>query len=155
MRVRTYGFPEFFNEANPESSTRYTGTSSPTSKLVRPLCNCPTRVAPKAIRDPFLVPLGHRALDLAPRVALLDRAALVVQVLALRHRELDLGPRPVPVEARGHDRQALLRGRAEQPLDLAAVQQQLPRTLGVVVLARRLVGRDVHVAQPYLAVLDV
>ena len=37
MRVRTYWFPGFFNEANPESSTRYTGTSSPTSKLVRPL----------------------------------------------------------------------------------------------------------------------
>jgi len=35
--VRTYWFPGSFNEANPESSTRYTGTSSPTSKLVRPL----------------------------------------------------------------------------------------------------------------------
>ena len=39
MRVRTYWFPEFFNEADPESSTRYTGTSSSTSKLVRPLAN--------------------------------------------------------------------------------------------------------------------
>jgi hypothetical protein len=26
IRVRNYGFPGFFNEANPESSTRNTGT---------------------------------------------------------------------------------------------------------------------------------
>src|SRR3954451_21141364 len=112
MRVRTYGFPEFFNEANPESSTRYTGTSSPTSKLVRPLVIAPTRIAAERLRDP-LVALRHRALDLALGVALLDRAALVVQVLALRDGELDLCSRAVPVEAGGHDRQALLRCRAE------------------------------------------
>ena len=36
MRVRTYWVPGFFNEANPESSTRYIGTSRSTSKLFRP-----------------------------------------------------------------------------------------------------------------------
>jgi hypothetical protein len=35
--VRTYWFPGLFNEAHPESSTRYIVTSSSTSKLVRPL----------------------------------------------------------------------------------------------------------------------
>ena len=50
MRVRTYGFPEFFNEADPESSTRYIETSSPTSKLVRPLAT-PERVAVERLRD--------------------------------------------------------------------------------------------------------
>ena len=39
--VRTYWFPGFFNEANPESSTRYTETSSSTSKLFRPLATTP------------------------------------------------------------------------------------------------------------------
>ena len=36
MRVRTYGFPGLFNEANPESSARHIETVSSTSKLVRP-----------------------------------------------------------------------------------------------------------------------
>jgi hypothetical protein len=50
MRVRTYWFPGLFNEANPESSTRYTETSSSTSKLVRPLAT-PERVAAQGLRD--------------------------------------------------------------------------------------------------------
>ena len=41
MRVRTYGFPGEFYEANPGSSTRYIRTLSSTSKLVRPLCVAP------------------------------------------------------------------------------------------------------------------
>jgi hypothetical protein len=36
IRVRNYGFPGFFSEANPESSTRNTGTKTSTSNLVRP-----------------------------------------------------------------------------------------------------------------------
>ena len=48
--VRTYWFPGFFNEANPESSTRYIGTSSSTSKLFRPLAT-PIRVAVERLRD--------------------------------------------------------------------------------------------------------
>lgn len=36
MRVRTYGFPGLFYEANPESSARHIETVSSTSKLVRP-----------------------------------------------------------------------------------------------------------------------
>jgi hypothetical protein len=36
LGVRSYWFPGFFYEANPESSTRYIGNVSPTSKLVRP-----------------------------------------------------------------------------------------------------------------------
>ena len=72
--------------------------------------------------------------------------------LPRRERQLDLGPRSAEVDARGHERQAPLRGLAHQPLDLAPVEQQLARALGIVVLARGLVGRDVHVAQPDLAV---
>ena len=36
LGVRNYGFPGFFNEANPESSTRNTGTNYFTSNLSRP-----------------------------------------------------------------------------------------------------------------------
>jgi hypothetical protein len=36
IRVRNYGFPGFFYEANPESSARNTATKHSTSNLVRP-----------------------------------------------------------------------------------------------------------------------
>src|SRR4051795_4608712 len=48
-----------------------------------------------------------------------------------------LGPPAGEVQAGRDDRQALLAGLADQPLDLAPVQEQLPRALGLVVLARR------------------
>ena len=59
------------------------------------------------------------------------------------------------VDARRDERQpALLRARRDA-VDLAAVQQQLARTLGLVVLARGGgVGRDVDRVQPQLAVAD-
>ena len=42
-----------------------------------------------------------------------------------------------------------------EPVELAPVQQQLARALGIVVLARgRRVGRDVDGVQPQLAVAD-
>ena len=50
MRVRTYWFPGLFNEAHPESSTRYIVTSSSTSKLVRPRAT-PIRVAARNTGD--------------------------------------------------------------------------------------------------------
>src|SRR5919109_2822636 len=136
-------------------------TGGPTGRTSSRVGISPTSYRPSAymlvvnlhyVRHRAQIPFRHRALDLALRVALLDRPALVVEVLALRDRDLDLRARPVPVQARGHDRQALLGSRAEQPIDLAAVEQQLAGALGVVVVARRLVGGDVHVAQPHLAV---
>jgi len=36
MRVRNYGFPGIFYEANPGSSTRNTEASKSTSNLIRP-----------------------------------------------------------------------------------------------------------------------
>src|SRR5215204_4201248 len=102
-----------------------------------------------------LVALRHRPVDLALHVAILDRAALVVHVLALCQRQLHLRARALEVDPRGHDREALLGTRLHQALDLAPVQQQLPGALRLVVLTRRLVGRDVHVAQPDLAVPDL
>ena len=90
-------------------------------------------------------PRAETGLSSAPRapgrsralLALLDGAALVVLLLALGDRELDLRPRAREVDPRRHDRQPLLGRLADQPLDLALVQQQLARPLGIVVLARR------------------
>ena len=45
-------------------------------------------------QDGRLEALAQRAVDLAPLVALLERAALVVHVLAAGHRDLDLGVPP-------------------------------------------------------------
>ena len=83
MRVRTYWVPGFFNEANPESSTRYTGTSSSTSKLVRPLAT-PTRVAATALRAS---PRGHSQLAKALCGGTLD---------AMNETTQELPPEPGP-----------------------------------------------------------
>jgi hypothetical protein len=94
---------------------------------------------------------GHLALELA----LLDRPALVADVLAARQRDLDLRARPLEVHAGRDQGQPLLLGLADQPLDLALVHEELARPLRLVVLPLRgRVGRDVHVVQPHLTVLD-
>src|SRR3954449_3397660 len=87
------------------------------------------------------------ALHLALELALLDRLALVADVLAARERDLDLGAvARGEVEPGRAQRQPLLLGLADQALDLPPVHEQLARTLGLVVLARgRPVRRDVHV----------
>src|SRR5581483_8293610 len=91
----------------------------------------------------------QRALDLALRVAVDERAPLVPHVLAARERELDLDAPVLEVEARRHERQALLAHLAVEAVDLLAVQEQLPRPGRLVVRAVPLVvGRDLRVQEP-------
>src|SRR3954454_23919458 len=85
--------------------------------------------ASRAPRTRSAVP--HRLLDLAPRVLLLQVAALVLHVLPARERDFHLGATVLPVQARRDQRQALLARPAYQTLDLAPVQQQLARALGL------------------------
>ena len=100
--------------------------------------------APRFADGPFHVALG---------LAVADRLALVVEVLAAGQRDLDLGVRAGEVDPRRHQRQPALVDADREPVELAAVQQQLARALRVVVLARgRPVGRDVDGVQPQLAV---
>src|SRR5437764_471539 len=67
----------------------------------------------KLRRFPSATP-PHRPFHLAPGLALADRLALVVDVLAARQRDLDLRMRPLEVHARRHDGQpALAKGVAE------------------------------------------
>src|SRR5579875_3621623 len=129
------------------------------------------RIAPMAIRkmeEPMVIVVGYPdrtastrgaplPLHLAHRVALLDRLALVVEVLAARERDLHLcpGARAGEVDPGRHEREPPLLGAADEPLDLPAVEQELARALGVVVGARRRpVGRDVDPVEPHLAVPD-
>src|SRR4051794_6747483 len=65
-----------------------------------------------------LAPTAHGAVHLALLLALADRLALVVHVLAARQRELDLGVAVGEVHARRHDGQALLAHAPLQTLDL-------------------------------------
>src|SRR3954468_12063216 len=83
----------------------------------------------------------ERLLDLAAGVLFFQVAPLVLDVLAAGQRDLDLGSPVLPVEPRWDQRHPLLRGATDQPLDLAPVQQQLARALGLMVLAR---GRRVR-----------
>ena len=74
------------------------------------------------------------ALDLALHVAVADLAAAVALLLAAGERQLDLRPRALEVDPRRDQRQALALEAADQALDLVAVQEQLARPLGLVVL---------------------
>src|SRR6478736_9294716 len=101
--------------------------------------------------------LAQLTLHVSGDIAVSDRLALVEEVLTLRQRDLNFGSRPRTgeVHPRRHQGQATFLGSADQPLDLEAMQQQLSRSLGVVVLARRgTVRRDVGADQPHLAVAD-
>src|SRR6185312_406722 len=99
--------------------------------------------------------LAQLALHVARHLALLDRLALVEAVLALRERQLDLRARASEVDARRHEREAALSRSAEQPVDLAASEQQLAVALGrVVVVVGGRIRRDVEMVEPHFAVSD-
>src|SRR5579884_2942261 len=87
--------------------------------------------------DPLPPRLAQLALDLTARLTRADRFALVAHVLAACQRDLDLRARARPreVDASGHQRQPPLARAPRQPVDLAAVQEQLSRPLGVVVVS--------------------
>ena len=101
------------------------------------ILSTPAPQLPLAAAEPRSAPrFADGALDVALGLALADRLALVVEVLASRQRDLDLRVRAREVDPRGHQREAALWPRAREAVELAPVQQQLARALGVVVLAR-------------------
>src|SRR3954453_250649 len=100
-------------------------------------------------------PLLEVPLHLAADVAVGDLPAAITALLALGESQLELRPRSLEVDAHGYQRQAALRGLPDQPLDLAAVEQQLPGTVEFVVLVgRRKIGRYVRSPEPHLSAVD-
>ncbi len=58
------------------------------------------------------------------------------------------------MDVEGNEGQSLLLHRADQPANLASVEQQLPAAAGVVIhVAARLVGGDRETIEPHLAVV--
>src|SRR5262249_8282292 len=103
-----------------------------------------------------LAPCLQCALHLPLRVALHERAALVAHVLASGERELDLDAAVLEVEACPDERQAFLAHLPVQPVDLPAVEEELPGTRRIVVRPVALVvHRDLGAVQPRLAVANV
>src|SRR5262249_30663603 len=82
----------------------------------------------------LLVDTRQLPLDLA----LLDRLALVVELLAATQPQLDLGAVTFEVELERHEGQPLCAHAHLQANDFLAVQQQLARAHGVVVHVRAL-----------------
>src|SRR3954469_12198072 len=78
------------------------------------------------------------ALGLTGRLPLGEGLPLVVRLLATRQRDLDLGVAVLEVQRQRHDRQAGLLGLADQPMDLALLEQQLAHPAGGVVVPRAL-----------------
>src|SRR5258708_13956305 len=92
---------------------------------------------------------------LALPVAILDRLALVVGLLAGDQGDLDLGAAArIEIELQRHDRAALALDGADQLVDLLAVQQELarPARLMIEAVARGVFG-DVGIDQPGFAAL--
>src|SRR6185503_1911244 len=87
--------------------------------------------------------LAHEPRLVALPVALLFRLALVGLALALGEAELELGAAAlVEINGERHQRDAVALDRAGEPVDLAAMQQQLPRPLGLVIEARGGIERE-------------
>src|SRR5450759_211859 len=103
-----------------------------------------------------LARLGHLAVHVPLRVTIRDLATTVPRLLAARQPQLHLRPAAREVDRQGHDRQALGLGLAQELVDLAAMQQQLPGALGLVVEAdiRRPPRGDVQADDPGLVTLD-
>src|SRR5581483_2465847 len=103
--------------------------------------------APSSFERPFDLPLGISLGDVAPLVALL---------LAARDRQLDLHPPVLEIHPGRDDRHPLFAYRSVERVDLASVQEKLPRPRRLVVRAVPLrVDRDLEPVQPRLAVADV
>src|SRR5436305_8502613 len=101
-------------------------------------------------------PRLEHALDAALRLAVGDVAPLVAAFLAPPQGELDLGAAVLEVQAGRDEREALLGHLGGEPLDLAAVQEELALPVGVVRGDRGLlVRRDVQADEPELAVARV
>lgn len=81
---------------------------------------------------------------------------LVMELLALPHSNLDLDLAVLQIHLRGNEGQPFLLGRAEQLIDLLAMQQQFPLTNGEVVVDIPVgVFADVSVTEPRFVVVDI
>src|SRR5262249_54471890 len=93
--------------------------------------------APRLASSVPLLVAAHGLAGPPVGLAVGDRRALVVQLLAAREAELDLGPAVLPVELGRHEGETALAQPPAQPVDLAPVEQELAHPLGRVVLATR------------------
>ena len=94
--------------------------------------------------------IAHQAFLLALPFPLPDGRPLVVGLLALPQPKLDLGDTPgVEVDAEWNKRVAAATDRTGQPLDLAAVKEQLARPFRLMIVAARLLPeRDMAILEP-------
>src|SRR3546814_12414938 len=97
---------------------------------------CRRTQAPIAEDAPTSAAIPEQAPLFALPVAFLDRLALVVGLLALGERQFDLGAAArVEIDRQRHQRHPLAGDSAVQLVDLAFVEKQLARALGLVVEA--------------------
>src|SRR5712692_9811978 len=93
------------------------------------------------------------AIHLAPDLALAQRRALVVQLLAAGEPDLELGSSILEVNAERDQCEPALGDLPGEPADLAAVQQQLAITLGIVIRVGPVAVRaDMAAEEPDLVV---
>ena len=84
----------------------------------------------------------------------LDGVPLIVELFPLPHRQLGLGTPSFKVYAQGHQRQTLLLDLADQPVDLAPVEETLSFSERIVIFPIAVsIGTDVAANEPDLASL--
>src|SRR6266498_3697456 len=102
----------------------------------------------------MLPPAPGRLVHLATMLSLQGGLALLELALPSTQPHLHLGQAMREVHAERDERQSSLLGLSDEPLDLVPVQQQLPRTDGIVpTLLPLLVRWNVHPLEPHLAPL--
>jgi len=101
-------------------------------------------------------PPPHGSIDVPLGVLFLDRLALVEGLAAAGNEQLDLGDPFLEIDRDGDQGHSLLAGLISQLGNLAAVKQELARSLGNVVhpVGLEILG-DVAAVEPDLAAVDV
>jgi hypothetical protein len=99
--------------------------------------------------------LSHRAPGFSLLRALPERFSLVMELLAAGERESDFESAAAKVEIEGNQGKTLLLNLADEPSNLLRVEEELPRSLGILVpTPRRIVWRDVERVKPDFPALN-
>ena len=102
-----------------------------------------------------MIPFFHGTVDLSPCVLIRRVLALIVQLFASTKRDFYLDTRVFQINGEGNDGIALQLDLGIQPHDFSLMQEQSTGPQGVLIKnVTLLIGADVHLSDPQLAILD-
>ena len=98
---------------------------------------------------------SHFAIDIALGIFLRQRLTFIAFGATLSKRKFNFGATIFEIQTERDERQAFLTNSGREAGDLAAIEQQLARSIGIVGshAMGELIGRDVHSLDPYFAIV--